>query len=124
MFDAPRRRSAPGWLAALGAGAAAGVLLVPLAVTLNSDLETGPALLVPLALFTPALRPAADALTVREAAAPADAIVVLGAGLHCGTRDLEGASLARLVRGLELWRAGYAQTLTVSNPPPGFFGAG
>ncbi|MBB5235186.1 YdcF family protein [Deinococcus budaensis] len=72
------------------------------------------AALLAAALLTPALRAPLAALTLAQPPARADAIVVLGAGVQCGTRTLDTHSLARLVRGLELWRAGYAPTLTVS----------
>lgn len=47
----------------------------------------------------------------------ADAVVVLAGTAYCGTRELDGTSLARLTTGLALWRAGHATTLTVSAAP-------
>lgn len=67
-----------------------------------------------LCLLTPVLRGPLNALTLSEPPTRADAIVVLGGGVQCTTRTLEPTSLARLLRGLELWQAGYAGTLTVS----------
>lgn len=69
---------------------------------------------VALCLLTPVLRGPLNALTVSQPPVRADAIVVLGAGVQCGARTLEATSLTRLVRGLELWRVGYAPTVTVS----------
>ncbi|WP_240319278.1 YdcF family protein [Deinococcus wulumuqiensis] len=65
-------------------------------------------------LLTPVLRGPLSALVVSQPPVKADAIVVLGAGIQCGTGSMNGASLSRLTRGLELWRAGYAPLLTVS----------
>ncbi|AFZ68396.1 YdcF family protein [Deinococcus peraridilitoris] len=73
----------------------------------------GGALLLTVLLF-PVLRPALRQLERREAPQAADAIVVLGGGLSCGSAQLEASSAARLTRGLELWRAGYAPVLTLS----------
>lgn len=72
------------------------------------------ALLVLLCLLTPVLRAPLRALEVRQAPVQADAIVVLGGGVWCGARTLESSSLTRLVRGLTLWRGGYAPIMTVS----------
>ncbi|KQR27801.1 hypothetical protein ASF71_04135 [Deinococcus sp. Leaf326] len=69
---------------------------------------------VALCLLTPVLRGPLNALTVSQLPVRADAVVVLGAGVQCGAGTLEATSLTRLVRGLELWRAGYAPTVTVS----------
>ncbi len=74
----------------------------------------GVSVLVSLCLLTPALRVPLQALSVSQPPQRADAIVVLGGGVQCGARALEASSLTRLVRGLELWRAGYAPVLTVS----------
>ncbi len=81
------------------------------------------AALLLVTLFTPILRPALTALTELGAPAPADAIVVLGGGVSCGSAQLEATSAARLTRGLELWRAGYAPLLTVSEQSNLFGGA-
>ncbi|CAM3536692.1 DUF218 domain-containing protein [Deinococcus saxicola] len=72
------------------------------------------ALLLSLCLLTPVLRGPLNALTLSQPPQRADAIVVLGGGVQCGTRALEGSSQTRLLAGLELWRAGYAPTVTVS----------
>lgn len=65
-------------------------------------------------LLTPALRVPLAALTLAQPPARADVIVVLGGGVQCGAATLEASSMTRLDRGLELWRAGYAPVLTVS----------
>ena len=82
------------------------------------------ALLVALCLLTPVLRAPLASLTLSQSPVPADVIVVLGGGVQCGSRSLESSSLARLMGGLRLWRAGYAPRLTVSEQsgligPPG-----
>nr|WP_295814745.1 YdcF family protein [uncultured Deinococcus sp.] len=65
-------------------------------------------------LLTPALRVPLSALTLAQPPARADVIVVLGGGVQCGAATLEASSMTRLDRGLELWRAGYAPVMTVS----------
>ncbi|UBV43987.1 YdcF family protein [Deinococcus taeanensis] len=80
-------------------------------------LQVGAALLtagLAACLLTPVLRGPLAALTLSEPPRHADVIVVLGGGVQCGPGALEASSLARLVRGLELWRAGYAPVITVS----------
>lgn len=72
------------------------------------------AVLIALCLLTPVLRGPLAALTLAQPPVRADAIIVLGGGVQCGARTMEASSLARLLRGLELWRAGYAPVLTVS----------
>jgi uncharacterized SAM-binding protein YcdF (DUF218 family) len=72
------------------------------------------ALLVAVAVFTPALEPLEHWLDVSEHPQNADAIVILGGGIQCGSNELASNSLARLVRGLELWRQGFAPRVTVS----------
>ncbi|UQN07770.1 YdcF family protein [Deinococcus sp. QL22] len=67
-----------------------------------------------LCLLTPVLRAPLASLTESTEPVQADAVIVLGAGVWCGTGALEPSSLARLIRGLELWRAGLAPTLSVS----------
>lgn len=67
-----------------------------------------------LCLLTPVLRAPLSALEVRQTPVPADAIVILGGGVQCGTAALEASSLTRLTQGLTLWRAGYAPRVTVS----------
>ena len=75
-------------------------------------------LLVLVALVTPVTAWALAALRVSEEPRAADAIVVLGARVHCGSGQLGDSSTARLERGLELWRAGHATTLVLSDTPP------
>ncbi|MFC4638559.1 YdcF family protein [Deinococcus hohokamensis] len=74
------------------------------------------ALVLGVCLLTPVLRAPLAALTLSQAPVPADAIVVLGGGVQCGTSSQAPSSAARLARGLALWRAGYAPLLTVSEP--------
>lgn len=69
-----------------------------------------------LCLLTPVLRAPLRSLTLAQSPRPADAIVVLGGGVQCGTGAQAPSSAARLIRGLELWRAGYAPVMTVSEP--------
>lgn len=71
-------------------------------------------LLLALCLLTPVLRVPLDALTLSQPPQKADAIVILGGGVQCGTRGLESSSQTRLLAGLALWRAGYAPVVTVS----------
>lgn len=133
----------PGMLRGVGAGAAVGAALAALAAYLGDIRGTVPlllalilgggvagafpvtrrvlevgsatlALLLAVCLLTPVLRAPLAALTLAQAPVRADAIVVLGGGVRCGTLAPESSSLARLVRGLEVWRAGYAPVLTVS----------
>ncbi|WP_368482877.1 YdcF family protein [Deinococcus marmoris] len=72
------------------------------------------ALLISLCLLTPVLRAPLNALALSQPPQKADAIVVLGGSVQCGTSALESPSLSRLLAGLNLWRAGYAPTVTVS----------
>ncbi|WP_162393718.1 YdcF family protein [Deinococcus kurensis] len=72
------------------------------------------AILVALCILTPVLRGPLGSLTLREPPVRADAIVALGAGVHCGSRELEASAVARLTGALALWRAGYAPVVTVS----------
>ncbi|MFC4426296.1 YdcF family protein [Deinococcus navajonensis] len=69
-----------------------------------------------LCLLTPVLRAPLAALSLAQPPAPADAIVVLGGGVQCGTAAQTPASAARLIKGLTLWRAGFAPVLIVSEP--------
>ncbi|MDV6374448.1 YdcF family protein [Deinococcus arenicola] len=78
------------------------------------------ALLLSLCLLTPILRGPLNALVLSQPPQKADAIVVLGGGVQCGTRALEAASLSRLLAGLKLWRAGYAPVVTVSEQSDAF----
>ncbi|THF88939.1 YdcF family protein [Deinococcus sp. KSM4-11] len=72
------------------------------------------AALLAACLLTPVLRAPLAALTLAQAPVRADVIVVLGGGVQCGSAVLEASSMTRLERGLELWRAGYAPVMTVS----------
>lgn len=65
-------------------------------------------------LLTPVLRGPLASLTVSQTPVKADAIVILGGGVWCDSRAPDTASLSRLVKGLELWQAGYASVVTVS----------
>jgi uncharacterized SAM-binding protein YcdF (DUF218 family) len=71
--------------------------------------------LLALCVFTPLLQPIQRFFDVTELPSKADVIVILGGGMHCGSTDLEASSLARTTKGLELWRAGYAKTITISD---------
>lgn len=76
------------------------------------------ALALGVALFTPLVPWSASSLAYpRTEPRAADAIVVLAGGAYCGGRELDAASLGRLVTALELWRSGYARTLTLSAAP-------
>ncbi len=138
------------WKTRLGIAAGLSLLLLPLGLLLNPSLPPGPlgllwltgalcglwapafrlllggattlALLVGLILFTPLPVWLLGWLEVRQAPQPADAIVVLGGGMHCRASELEGSSLARLEKGLELWRAGWAPRLTLSDTVGEIFG--
>jgi uncharacterized SAM-binding protein YcdF (DUF218 family) len=68
-----------------------------------------------LCIFTPILQPIERFFDVTELPSRADVIVILGGGLHCGSTDLESSSLARTTKGLALWKAGYAPTITISD---------
>lgn len=72
------------------------------------------ALTLAACLLTPILRGPLAALTLSEPPLKADAIVALGAGVHCGSRELEASAVARLTGALTLWQAGYAPVVTVS----------
>jgi uncharacterized SAM-binding protein YcdF (DUF218 family) len=141
VFSSPRQFS--DWLVGMGWGAFSGVWLGALAGLLNDNLEwywalgivVGSALLgllktsrvvlqigssamaavLALCIFTPILQPLENALDASELPSQADVIVPLGAGFFCGSAELDGASLARLTKGLELWRSGYAKTMTITD---------
>ncbi|MBB6097844.1 uncharacterized SAM-binding protein YcdF (DUF218 family) [Deinobacterium chartae] len=105
----------PPWLApALLALTLLAVLCAPVRTAL-----VGAAVLLAVATLLLTLTPLAAALLrpliVSAAPVRADAVVVLAAGIHCGSGELGATSLARFVRGLELWRAGYASTLVFSD---------
>lgn len=80
------------------------------------------ALFLAALLFTPLLLHLERALVISEAPHPTDLIVILGGGMQCGTGDLEASSLARLEKGLELWKAGYAPRITLSDVDGEIFG--
>ena len=67
-----------------------------------------------ICVLTPILRPLEDVLDVSTPPVKADVIVALGGGMRCGAGQLEAASLARVVKAIELWRAGFAPALTLS----------
>ncbi|WP_299432440.1 YdcF family protein [uncultured Meiothermus sp.] len=73
------------------------------------------ALLIAAVLFTPLMSGLVQRLVVDEFPQQADVIVVLGGGMHCGAGQLEASSLARLEKGLELWQAGFAPRITLSD---------
>lgn len=127
-----------------------GLLLLPMALELQQDLNFWPlallwlvalatglttlslriflagvgalALALALCLFSPLLPHYAQSLVVDEPPRQADVIVALGAGMHCGSGDLEASSLARVEKALELWRAGYAPRITLSDTVGEIFG--
>lgn len=72
------------------------------------------ALLLWICLLTPILRGPVAALAVYDRPQPADVIVVLGSGIHCGSAELSANSQARLLRGLELWQQQLAPAITLS----------
>ncbi len=137
------RSSRPAWLGGAGFGLLLGGFLGTVAVIVNPDLPwlwlvvtvAGAvalslsaltrriltvfsgliAALLLICLLTPILRPLEAALDVTEAPVKADAIVTLGAGMRCGANQLESASQARVVTALQLWRQGYAPTVTFSD---------
>lgn len=136
------RWTPPAWLRDVTVALGLSLLALPLALTLNPNL--GPlgavilvgvggllgahpisrrilygllgavAVFVAVAVFTPALEPIERYLDVGERPQNTDAIVILGGGIQCDSNELATDSLARLVRGLELWRQGFAPRVTVS----------
>jgi uncharacterized SAM-binding protein YcdF (DUF218 family) len=68
--------------------------------------------------LTPILEPVASWLNVGEQPRRSDVIVILGSFLHCESGDLSSAALSRLERGLELWRQGYGETITLTDGEP------
>ena len=72
--------------------------------------------------FSPVMRWSVDALDATVAPRQADVIVILGAGMYCGTAELNSASLARLTRGLAMWKAGFADEITISGADPKMVG--
>jgi uncharacterized SAM-binding protein YcdF (DUF218 family) len=77
------------------------------------------AIMLVTCLLTPILEPIASWLDVGEQPRRSDVIVILGSGLNCSSGDLSAAGLARLERGLELWRQGYSDTITLTDGAPG-----
>ena len=139
----PRPRwTPPNWLRNVILGVGLSLLVLPLALTLNPNLGWlgtvmlvgaggvlgvhpvsrrilfwligAVAVFVAVVIFTPAMKPLEAWLDVSERPQEADAIVILGGGFQCGSNELADNSLARLVRGLELWRQGFAPRVTVS----------
>ena len=76
-----------------------------------------------LITFTPAMDFTVHWLDVAEAPHNADVIVVLGAGIHCGSGQLDATSVARTTKGLSLWKAGFAPEMTVSDGDASILGA-
>jgi uncharacterized SAM-binding protein YcdF (DUF218 family) len=76
------------------------------------------AVVIVTCMLTPILGPIASWLNVGEQPRRSDVIVILGSNLHCETGDLSSAALSRLERGLELWRQGYAETITLTDGEP------
>ncbi len=141
FYSPPKQR--PDWLVEIVWGGFIGVWLSVLAALLNPDLEwhwaVGTGLIcalmgafrvsrlglhilsglltfgVAICIFTPVLQPFEDYLDVTELPTQADVIINLGGGYWCGTSQLEAASLARIAKGLELWRSGYASTITITD---------
>jgi uncharacterized SAM-binding protein YcdF (DUF218 family) len=98
------------------------MMLVSLVMSLNalarrilSIITFGVGVFLALCVLTPVLQPVQRFLDVTQLASRADVIVILGGGLHCGSTDLESSSLARTIKGLALWKAGYAPTITISD---------
>ncbi len=98
------------------------ITLVSLAMSLGtltrrilSIVTLGIGTVLALSVFTPVLQPIERFFDVTELPSRADVIVILGGGMHCGSTDLEASSLARTTKGLELWKAGYAPTITISD---------
>ena len=68
-----------------------------------------------LVAFTPLASVIASRITVAENLAAADAIVVLGGGMH-EDGSLGPSSLARTVRGIEIFNLGYAPRILMLGP--------
>ncbi|WP_407571580.1 YdcF family protein [Deinococcus altitudinis] len=65
-------------------------------------------------MLTPLLPMMARAYTLDGPRHKVDAIIVLSGGLQCSSGALNSASFARVIKGLELWRAGYAPQMILS----------
>ena len=92
-----------------------GLSFLPITRRVLTAISSVLGLILLVCVLTPVLRPLEAALDVTEAPVKADVIVALGAGMRCGANQLESASLARVVKALELWRAGYASDITLSD---------
>jgi len=67
-----------------------------------------------IVMFTPLIPRLVQEDTVQGVPHHTDAIIVLAGGMHCQDGSLSGSSLARTLKGLQLWRAGYAPNLVLS----------
>jgi uncharacterized SAM-binding protein YcdF (DUF218 family) len=113
-----------GWLSVVVLAVVGGVLgSHPVSMRAFFGLLGAMSLLVAVAVFTPAINPLERWLDVSERPQNADVIVILGGGIQCGSNELASNSLARLVRGLELWRQGFAPRVTVSEAGSAMIGA-
>jgi uncharacterized SAM-binding protein YcdF (DUF218 family) len=104
-----------GWLSTVAWVVAGGLMsLHPVLRRVLFGLIGAITVFITIAVFTPALGALEDWLDVSERPQSADVIVILGGSIQCNANDLASNSLARLVRGLELWRQGFAPRITVS----------
>jgi uncharacterized SAM-binding protein YcdF (DUF218 family) len=104
-----------GWLSTVAWVIVGGLLsLQPVLKRVLFGLIGATALLIAIAVFTPSVGALEGWLDVSEPPQNADVIVILGGGIQCASNELAANSLARLVRGLELWRQGFAPRVTVS----------
>jgi uncharacterized SAM-binding protein YcdF (DUF218 family) len=76
------------------------------------------AVVIVTCMLTPILEPITVWLDVGEQPRRSDVIVILGSNLHCESGDLSSAAISRLERGLELWRQGYSETITLTDGAP------
>lgn len=72
------------------------------------------AVLSAVVIFSPVVDWSVDWLDVSRRPGAADVIVVLGAGLHCGSGDLDSTSVARITKGVALLEQGIAPEMTIS----------
>ena len=99
----------------------AGVVLIGLVATTRHGQRlmklglAAAALLSALIVFTPLMDWSVHTLDVSVAPRQADVIVVLGAGIQCGSGNLDATSVARTTKGLALWKDGLAPRITVSD---------
>jgi uncharacterized SAM-binding protein YcdF (DUF218 family) len=104
-----------GWLSTVALVIAGGLLgLHPVSRRVFFGLIGATSVLIAVTIFTPAVGALEGWLDVSERPQNADVIVILGGGIQCASNELASNSLARLVRGLELWRQGFAPRVTVS----------